>query len=152
MTKKFPQGILLIAYNNSQIDYAKLAILAATQAKKYMNGIHVTLMTDEPTLTQLFAKNKKTQIAVFDHIIVEKIEHESNTRVHHDSPWNEFSTQFSNKNKHSIYDTTPYEKTLMIDEVQINRPVVATGGGLPGAAVKFYLNNVKVSIALGGRT
>lgn len=115
MEKKFPQGILLIAYNNNQIDYAKLAILAATQAKKFMNGIHVTLMTDEPTLEMLFARNKKSLIAVFDHIIVEKINHEPNTRVHHDSPWHEFSTQFSNKNKHSIYDTTPYEKTLMID-------------------------------------
>ena len=115
MNKKFPQGILLIAYNNNQIDYAKLAILAAHQAKKFIKGAHVTLMTDEPTLEDLFEKNKKSHIALFDHIIVEKIEHEANTRVHHDSPWYEFSTQFSNKNKHSIYETTPYEKTLMID-------------------------------------
>ena len=115
MSKKFEKGILLIAYNNNQIDYTRLAILAAAQAKKFMNNIHVTLMTDEPSLETLFDQNKKQDIAIFDHIIVEKIQHEPNTRVHHDSPWYEFSTQFSNKNKHSIYEKTPYEKTLMID-------------------------------------
>ena len=115
MKKKFPKGILLIAYNNNQIDYAKLAVLAAHHAKKFMDGIHVTLMTDEPTLTALFANNTKKQVKIFDHIIVEDIQHESNTRTHHDSPWYEFSTQFSNKNKHTIYEKTPYEQTLMVD-------------------------------------
>jgi hypothetical protein len=113
--KKFPRGILLIAYNNNQIDYAKLALLAAKQAKMFMNNIHITLMTDESTLGKLLDNNKAEHVKVFDHIIVEKIEHEANTRVHHDSPWYEFSTQFSNKNKHTIYDNTPYEQTLMID-------------------------------------
>ena len=111
---KFEKGILLIAYNNSKIDYATLAVIAAASAKKYMKNNHVTLMTDKPTLVHLMEKHPNVKKYI-DNIIVEDVTHESNTRTHHDSPWTEFTTQFSNKNKHSIYDKSPYRKTLMID-------------------------------------
>lgn len=113
---KFEKGILLIAYNNSKIDYSKLAWMAARCAKKYMQNSHVTLMTDQVTYDHLQKYQTPDQIALgFDHIIVENIEHERNTRTHHDSPWTEFNTQFSNRNKHTIFYRSPYKKTLMID-------------------------------------
>lgn len=112
---KFDNGILLIAYNNTKIDYAKLAIFAAITAKKNMKNNHVTLMTDKPTIEHLRQLDPNLVAAAFDHIIVENLDHERNSRTHHDSPWTEFTTQFSNKNKHTIYDRSPYRKTLMID-------------------------------------
>jgi hypothetical protein len=108
-------GLLLIAYNNITINYGKLAILAAKQAKKYMNNIHVTLMTDEQTYKELLNGEYKNLKSAFDNVIVENIEHETNIRSHFDSPWLQFNAQFSNKNKHSIFEKSPYDKTLMID-------------------------------------
>ena len=113
---KFENGILLIAYNNSRIDYSKLACIAARMAKKHMKNNHVSLLTDEVTVQHLLDNNSPENLYhTFDHIIVEDVKHERNTRSHHDSPWTEFTTQFSNKNKHTIYEKSPYRKTLMID-------------------------------------
>lgn len=113
---KFDKGVLLIAYNNGKIDYEKLAIVAAANVKLHMKNNHVTLLTDLKTLNDLTAELTPEQLArTFDHIIVEDIQHERNTRMHRDSPWTEFSTQFNNKNKHSIFQKSPYKQTLMID-------------------------------------
>lgn len=116
MNKKFPAGVLLIAYNNGKIDYEKLAIVAARSVKMHMKYNHVTLLTDQPTFNALTKELDPEQAAkTFDHIIIDNVEHEQNTRTHRDSPWQEFTTQFNNKNKHSIFQKTPYERTLMID-------------------------------------
>jgi hypothetical protein len=113
---KFDKGVLLIAYNNGKIDYEKLAIIAAANVKRHMKNNHVTLLTDMNTFEALKNELEPSQLAeTFDHIIVEDIQHERNTRMHRDSPWTEFSTQFNNKNKHSIYQKSPYNQTLMID-------------------------------------
>ena len=113
---KFDKGVLLIAYNNGKIDYEKLAIVAAANVKRHMKNNHVTLLTDLKTYNVLQLELTIEQLAdTFDHIIVEDIKHERNTRMHRDSPWNEFSTQFNNKNKHSIFQKSPYKQTLMID-------------------------------------
>jgi len=114
--KNFEKGILLIAYNNEKIAYEKLAILTARTVKKYMQTNHVTLLTDYPTLTALEREIPVDLAAeTFDKIIVEDVQHEQNTRAHRDSPWHEFTTQFNNKNKHSIFERTPYNQTIMMD-------------------------------------
>jgi hypothetical protein len=113
---KFDSGILLIAYNNGKIDYEKLALVAARCVKLHMNNNHVTLLTDQPTFDALQSELTPSLAAqTFDHIIIDNVTHERNTRTHRDSPWNEFTTQFNNKNKHSIFNKSPYNKTLMID-------------------------------------
>lgn len=113
---KFDSGILLIAYNNGKIDYEKLALITARCVKLHMNNNHVTLLTDQPTFDALTAELTPALAAkTFDHIIIDNVTHERNTRTHRDSPWNEFTTQFNNKNKHSIFNKSPYNKTLMID-------------------------------------
>lgn len=113
---KFDTGILLIAYNNGKIEYEKLAIIAARNVKLHMKNNHVTLLTDLGTFKALEKELTKKQLGqTFDHIIVEQLEHEQNTRLHRDSPWNEFTSQFNNKSKHTIFQKSPYKKTLMID-------------------------------------
>ena len=37
----------MFCYNNEQLDYIKFAILAASYAKKSMDNIDVTLITDD---------------------------------------------------------------------------------------------------------
>ena len=108
-------GLLLIAYTNFTINYGALAVLAAKLAKRHMNNIHVTLMTDERTYRELLDNGPSNFRTAFDNIIVENLDHETNIRLHHDTPWYQFNTQFSNKNKHTIFQKSPYQKTLMID-------------------------------------
>lgn len=113
---KFDSGILLIAYNNGKIAYEKLALITARCAKLHMKNNHVTLLTDQPTFDALTEElTPELAAKTFDHIIIDNVTHEHNTRTHRDSPWNEFTTQFNNKNKHSIFQKSPYKKTLMID-------------------------------------
>jgi hypothetical protein len=113
---KFDAGVLLIAYNNGKIEYEKLAIIAARNVKLHMKNNHVTLLTDVPTYNALQKELSIEQLGqTFDHIIVENLKHEQNTRLHRDSPWSEFTSQFNNKSKHTIFQKSPYKKTLMID-------------------------------------
>ena len=87
---KFDNGILMIAYNNNKIDYAKLAMISAKLVKKNMQNNHVTLMTDKKTAEYLLSTiDAPTIKKTFNHIIVETIEHERNSRTHHDTPWTE---------------------------------------------------------------
>lgn len=106
----------MFAYNNEQIDYVKLAIISALAVKKHMKNNAVALLTDRGTsyyINDYFDKNLIKKC--FDQIIVEDIEHEHNPRMHNDSPWNEFRAQFSNGNKHNVYNLSPFDKSLLID-------------------------------------
>jgi hypothetical protein len=109
-------GILMFAYNNDQIDYVRLALLAAMSAKKYMKNNSIALMTDVGTVQWMEQSlPKDLVIKAFNHIIVDNIDHEKNIRTHYDSPWNQFQAQFSNTNKHSVFHKTPFKRSLLID-------------------------------------
>lgn len=109
-------GILMFAYNNEQIDYVRLALLAALSAKKYMDNISVALLTDAGTASWM-KQSLPVDIVTcaFDHVIVDNVKHEPNIRTHYDSPWNQFQAQFSNTNKHSVFHKTPFKRSLLID-------------------------------------
>ena len=75
-------GILMFAYNNDQIDYVRLALLAALSAKKYMKNNSVALMTDVGTVAWMEQSLPKDLVTkAFDHIIVDNIEHEKNINL-----------------------------------------------------------------------
>ena len=106
----------MFAYNNDQIDYIRLALLASLSAKKYMDNSNVALLTDIGTVNWMEQSlPKDLVIRAFDHIIVEDVKHETNIRTHYDSPWNQFQAQFSNTNKHSVFHKTPFKRSLLID-------------------------------------
>jgi hypothetical protein len=87
-------GILMFAYNNEQIDYIRLALLAALSAKKHMANNQVALMTDQGTVAWMIQSLPKDLVdRAFDHIIVEDVKHEKNIRTH----------------------KTPFKKSLLID-------------------------------------
>lgn len=110
------EGICLFAYNNSQIDYTRIAMLASVCAKKHLNK-PVALITNDSSWAWLRSTQSFGDIKLaFDDVIISDDELDStNTRLHYNSPWNEFSAPFYNTNKHKIFEYTPYDKTLLMD-------------------------------------
>ena len=116
MSEKKGNGICMFCYNNQQLDYLKFALLAASYAKRSMDNIDITLITDDGTVTWMEQSHDQALIEkTFDQVLIKPVEYESNPRKHMDSPWTEFNAQFTNSNKHMVYEYTPYERTLLID-------------------------------------
>jgi hypothetical protein len=109
------RGVCFFAYNNEQLDYVKMAVVAGKYVKENLQ-LPVCLLTDEGSATWLEESHSKELInEVFDYIVITKDEMKSNPRRHYDSPWAEFSAQFNNSNKHKIYEYSPFEQTLLLD-------------------------------------
>ena len=109
-------GVCMFAYNNSQIDYIKIAHIAAAYVKLNMKNNSTTLITDSGSYAWLKdSVEKDWHNFCFDNVVIQDVEHRSNPRKHFDSPWTEFNAQFSNSNKHEIFQLSPYKKTLLID-------------------------------------
>jgi hypothetical protein len=110
------KGVVLFAYNTPEIDYIKLAVLAAKYAKHAMHGYEVSLITNNSSweyakIQEYFGRAEST----FDQIIFTDPQFEKNRRVHYDSPYHKFVSNFQNANKHEVINYTPYDRTLMID-------------------------------------
>lgn len=113
---KEEHGVCMFAYNNDKMDYVQFAHAAAGYVKRHMPDKGTCLITDNGTYAYLKdAIPSKLHNAVFDTVVTHDVDHPSNPRRHFDSPWTEFSTQFSNSNKHEIFELTPFEKTMLID-------------------------------------
>lgn len=110
-------GVCLFVYNTEQIDYSKLALLAARYVKSNMKNNTVALVTDDWTWNWLNTHHPKSLIdEVIDEVVIANDNaEEKNIRVHHDSPWTQFKSKFRNSNKHEIIKYTPFDRTLLID-------------------------------------
>lgn len=109
------RGVILFAHNNRQVDYVRMAILAAKLANKNL-GVPVSLVTD-PSTMQWMDESKIVDAATdtFDKIIItQRPEDVSNVKNYWDGN-NKTPAPFTNGNRHSVWDHTPYERTLMID-------------------------------------
>jgi hypothetical protein len=115
MNKK--KGFMMFAYNNEQIDYTRLALIAALAIKKYMPEYPVVLVTNQASLDHCSqtAENRPLMLAAWDEIIITNPEYQKNTRQHNDGAYYSFNAQFTNTNKHDIYNISPFEETILID-------------------------------------
>ena len=112
---KEQKGVCFFAYNNEQLDYVKMAILASKYVKENLK-LPVCLITDEGSDNWLSQTHSKELIEdSFDYIVITNDEMKPNHRRHYDSPWSEFAAQFNNSNKHKIYEYSPFEQTLLLD-------------------------------------
>ena len=109
------RGVCFFAYNNEQIDYIKLAMLASKYVKQHLD-VPVTVITDAGSLSWAKQSLKDYKLEDwFDNIVETKDEMKDNVRKHYDSPWSSFDAQFSNSNKHKIWEYSPYDQTLLLD-------------------------------------
>lgn len=108
------KGILMFAHNGPEIDYGTMAIIAGGLAKKHLL-LPVSLVTDKWTIEWLKETNMFSRAEeVFDKIIEVEKPRTNNKRKLHDG-FNGQVVPFVNSNRYSVYDLTPYDKTLLID-------------------------------------
>ena len=108
------KGIVLFAHNNRQIDYARMSLLSAKLAKKNLK-VPVSLVSDPSTVewmkeSDIFLEASK----VFEQIIITQRPEDNNMKNYHDGK-NKNVAPFTNGNRSSVYDLTPYDRTLLID-------------------------------------
>ena len=104
-------GAVIFAQNNSSIDYVKLAIFAANRVKTFLN-IPVSIITDS---TDWMLKTYPKESKIFDQIF-----HIENVSTYNQKRFNDgtLSSKFlewKNLARNSVYDLTPYDRTLVID-------------------------------------
>lgn len=111
----YKRGVCMFAYNNEQIDYVRMATIAASFVKLNLE-LPVCLITDEGSWAWAEQSQDAHLLkACFDDIVITNDERVENLRGHFDSPWTEFRAQFTNNNKHKVWEYSPYEQTLLID-------------------------------------
>jgi hypothetical protein len=108
------KGVLLFAHNNREVDYGLLALISAGLAKKHLS-VPASLVADSATLD--WAKQSDTYSRmqdVFENIIEVERPVTMNMRNLHDGATNK-SVSFTNTNRSSALDLTPYDRTLLLD-------------------------------------
>lgn len=113
---KTKKGFLLLAFNNTELDYTKMACCCALSIKSHLEYNHTTLVTDENSANWMTKSLSQDVIdKAFDKIKITTHPPKSNERNHYDSPWTKFKTPFLNLNRSNAYDFSPYEETILID-------------------------------------
>lgn len=108
------KGVVIFAHNSRQVDYALMSIIAGGLAKKYL-GVPVSLISDESTIEWLRISKKYSKAKkVFDQIIEVKKPVTTNQRLLVDT-YTSTMVPFVNSNRASVWDLTPYDRTLLID-------------------------------------
>lgn len=99
------KGVLLFANNNSKIDYIKQAAFCASRVKKYMN-LPVAIATDDVKYAKSFE---------FDYYIeIDKPDYSQN-KFFYNGVYSSFTLQWSNQNRSSAYNITPFDETIVLD-------------------------------------
>ena len=102
-------GAILFAQNNTTVDYIKLAVFAARRIIDHLD-IPVSMITD----------NKQWLIDhypdhPFDTIIEIPIETTPQQKYFNDGSLASQKLEWKNKSRSSVYDLTPYDRTLVLD-------------------------------------
>jgi hypothetical protein len=108
------KGVLLFAHNSPDIDYGLMSIIAGGLAKKNL-GVPVSLVTDAGTVKWLAESGSLTKAQeIFDKIIEVPRPYTKNVRNLHDG-FESKIIPFVNTNRYSVWELSPYDKTLLID-------------------------------------
>ena len=102
-------GAILFAQNNTTVDYIKLAVFAAKRIIKHLD-IPVSLITD----------NKKWLLDhysdhPFDQVIEIPLDTILQQKYFYDGALASHKLEWKNKSRSSVYDLTPYDRTLVLD-------------------------------------
>jgi hypothetical protein len=102
-------GAVLIARNNTEVDYVKQAVFCANRIIKFLD-IPVSLITDN---LEYVEKNHPDH--PFDKIII--IENDTNYtyKKYNDGNFSRRNLEFKNTSRSDVYELTPYDNTLLMD-------------------------------------
>ena len=131
-------GAVIFAQNNSSIDYVKLAIFAASQIKKFLN-IPVSIITDS---SEWMLKAYPKEATLFDQII--NIENSSvyNQKRFNDGTLSSKFLEWKNLSRNSVYNLSPYDKTLVIDSDYIINSKLLEGAINLDHSFQIYKNSI----------
>jgi hypothetical protein len=102
-------GAILFAQNNSTVDYIKLAVFAASRVIDHLD-IPVSIITDnQQWLVDHYPDHP------FDQIIEIALDTAPQQKYFHDGTLASHKLDWKNKSRSSVYDLTPYDRTLVID-------------------------------------
>lgn len=107
-------GSVVFAHNSRKVDYSIMALISAGLVKKHLH-IPVSLITDNFTINWMKESlmwDKSQQI--FEHIILTDLPQTENYRNLNDGNLID-NVPFNNSNRCSVWDYTPYHRTLLID-------------------------------------
>ena len=108
------RGILIFAHNSRDIDYALMSLVSAKFAKSNLQ-VPVSLVVDKFTVEWMQTSNiYDLSKEIFDKIIEIEKPVTQNTRVLSDG-YTSKTVPFVNSNRASVWDLTPYDRTLLID-------------------------------------
>ena len=108
------RGILIFAHNSRDVDYALMSLVSAKFAKANLQ-VPVSLVVDKFTVEWMQTSNiYNLSQEIFDKIIEIEKPVTQNTRVLHDG-YTSKTVPFVNSNRASVWDLTPYDRTLLID-------------------------------------
>jgi hypothetical protein len=102
-------GVVLIARNNSEIDYIKQAVFLAERVRKYLD-LPTSIITDNKDYLE---KNYPNHI--FEKIIEVESNNQYSYKKYNDGTFTRKSLEFKNTSRSSVYDLTPYDETLLLD-------------------------------------
>lgn len=103
------KGALLIARNNTEVDYIKQAVFCADRISKFLE-IPVSLVTDNVEYL-----NKNFPNHNFDQVILIDNDKNYTYKKYNDGNFSRRNLEFKNTSRSSVYDLTPYEQTLLMD-------------------------------------
>jgi hypothetical protein len=108
------KGILIFAHNSRDVDYALMSLVSAKFAKTNLQ-VPVSLVVDKFTVEWMQTSNiYNLSQEIFDQIIEIEKPVTQNTRVLNDG-YTSKTVPFVNSNRASVWDLTPYDRTLLID-------------------------------------
>ncbi len=103
------KGVVLIARNNSEVDYIKQSVFSAKRIHRYLN-LPVTILTDSPRYLK-----DNFDYSVFDNIVEIKNDNNYTYKKYFDGSWTRKSLEFKNTARSDVFDLTPYNETLLLD-------------------------------------
>jgi hypothetical protein len=128
-------GVVLFAQNNTTIDYIKLAVYASNKIKKNLE-LPVSLITDNKKwLLDNFPEHN------FDQIIEIKAESTPQKKYFHDGTLASKKLDWHNQSRSSIFDLSPYDRTLVVDSDYIINSNVLNNAFLNDYDFQIYRNS-----------
>ena len=103
------RGVVLFAFNNSDVDYIKQAIYCAKRVKKYLK-LPVQVITDDIEHIKTFPFYKK-----YVDIVTYQESPQSSTKTFNDGIRFNKRLEWKNSARNTAYELSVFEKTLVID-------------------------------------